>query len=225
MIITIDGPTASGKSSVARLVAQSLGIYYLNSGALYRAVAYLLIKHAGYAVEKLADVDVNSIRDIVNPARLHYRYANGSEHIYFDGVEITPDLKSSSIDQGSSIVSTNRVIREELTHFQRTVAKSTDLVIDGRDCGSHVFPNAQVKIFLTAQLSVRATRWRNEQERRGNIFTQQEAIEQITVRDTRDSKRVIAPLVIPENAHEIDNSNITLAQTVQKILDIVARFH
>jgi cytidylate kinase len=225
MIITIDGPTASGKSSVARLVAQSLGIYYLNSGALYRAIAYLLIKHAGYTVEKLAELDVSMVKDFVNPARLVYQYDGGQEHIFFDDSEITPYLKSSSIDQGSSIVSTHLVVRELLTQFQRTLAQSTDLVIDGRDCGSHVFPNAHVKIFLTAQLSVRALRWQHEQERRGNFFTQQEAVEQLTIRDKRDMERTIAPLIVPHNAHEIDNSHLSLTQTVQKILDIVARSH
>jgi len=221
MTITIDGPTASGKSTVARLVAQQLGIYYLNSGILYRALAYLLIHHAGYTLETLSTVQPEHVKEYLDPKRFVYRYDGGYEHIFFDTVDITPYLKTSQMDQGSSIVSTNMMVRQELTQFQRTIAQKNDLVIDGRDCGSYVLPNATVKIFLTALPAVRALRWQHEQERKGNVFTQEQALEQLMMRDKRDAQRSVAPLVVPEGAVVIDNSVLSLHETVHRVLDVI----
>lgn len=175
MIITIDGPAASGKSTAARLLAKHLGYYYLNSGMLYRALSYLLLEN-GYTLETIANHSESDIKQYLDPQHLVYVSDDQTNaHIYFDNKEITQYLKNERIDQAASVVSTNKVVRDYLLSFQRQLASTHDVIVEGRDSGTVVFPQAEIKFFLTASLDVRAERWRKELEEKGEKVSVVEA--------------------------------------------------
>jgi CMP/dCMP kinase len=215
MIITIDGPVASGKSTAARLLARQLNFYYLNSGLLYRAIGYLLLNKAHYSLEQLASADRKDVDTYLDEKRLRYAFGEqGVPHLSFDEQDITPLLKSEMMDKAASVVSTNPYVRERLLHWQRNLAANHNVVSEGRDSGTVVFPSAILKFFLTAPVIVRAGRWQADQERRGLVVTIQDAQAQIEERDTRDSSRSVAPLIVPEGAIIIDNGSLSLEETV-----------
>lgn len=222
MIITIDGPTASGKSTVSRILADKLSFYYLCSGLIYRAVAYLLVNNYGYTPETLAHVRLEDVIECADPTKLRYEYDELShERIFFEDDDITLYLKDKFIDQVTSIVSVNKDVRKAVTAIQRDIAQHYDIVTDGRDVGSVVFPDASVKFFLTASVEVRAGRWAKDQERYNNHLSLDEAIALITERDNRDKNRTIAPLIIPQDAIVIDTSLLSIEQTVEKMMEYV----
>jgi len=224
MIITIDGPAASGKSSVSRKLAKKLGFYYLNTGLLYRAIAYLLINKCAYKENQLKDPDPLDLKEYVDPKRLIYDFDQDyKEQIIFDRQNITPFLKTSFIDKGASIVSTNKMVRDLLLDIQRVAAQRFNIVVDGRDTGSIVFPEADIKIFLTASVKERAERWRKQQDAIGNVFSEEEAKHIIEDRDKRDKERDIAPLIIPDNAIFLDDSKLTIDETLAKVMDFIKK--
>lgn len=224
MIITIDGPASSGKSTVARSLAKKLNFYYLNTGLLYRAVAYLLINQCAYEHNKLRNPDISDLNNIIDKNRLIYEYdQDKKEQVIFDGQDITQFLKTSFIDEGASIVSTSKVVRDLLLNVQRVAAQKFDLVADGRDTGSVVFPEADIKIYLSASEKVRAERWRAEQEKNGNLFSGEESKNIIDDRDKRDKEREVAPLVIPEDAIFVDNSKLDIQETLERIIEFIEK--
>jgi cytidylate kinase len=219
MIITIDGVVASGKSTIARMLAHKLGYYYVCSGLLYRALAYVLINKFNYTEETVHTVNPQDIAACFDSSLFSYVYdEEHNERVFFEGQDITPYLKDSFIDKVTSITSVNVHVRHSVTQLQHTLAAEHDIVIDGRDVGSIVFPHAQVKFYLTASIEVRAQRWMNDQNRRGHHYSLQEAVEKIADRDNRDTERAIAPLIIPDGAVVVDNSNVTLDQTLKEML-------
>lgn len=222
MIITIDGPAASGKSTIARALAKKLHFYYLCSGLLYRSLSYLLLNVHRYTVQNLDAVTQKDIDYCFDQKRFSYQYdeING-EHIFYDGNDITPYLKDRLIDQVSSIISVNKTMRHAVTQLQHIIASTHDIVTDGRDVGSVVFPQAEYKFFITASVEIRAKRWQKDQEKYGNYFSLQEAIAAITDRDERDKGRLIAPLVVPAGAIVVDTSDLTVEQAIEKIINIV----
>lgn len=220
MIITIDGPSASGKSSAARLLAQKLGLKHLNSGLLFRALAYILITYFDYTQENLIYVKKEDIDKILSN-NFEYLSENGIGKIIYNQRDLTPFLKAQKIDQVASILSTVSYVREVLLNYQRHYALENSLVVDGRDAGSVVFPNAQVKIFLTASPEVRAQRWHDFMLQKGKKYTFKESLNEINIRDQRDKMRTDAPLIIPEDAIVIDNSNLNSSQTLDKIMSYI----
>lgn len=224
MIITVDGPAASGKSTLARSLAQRFGCFYLNTGLLYRAIAYILINNCAYTLEDLENPDPIQLQLYIDPKRLVYDYDKDfKERIFFDGQDITPFLKTSFIDKGASIVSTNEMVRDLLLDVMRVVPQKFKVVAEGRDTGTVVFPEANVKIYLTAPVQVRAERWKKEQLGKGISFTLEEAIETLKERDKRDSERKIAPLVIPDDAIIVDNCDMDAHQTLEHVLSLIKR--
>ncbi len=221
MIITIDGPTGSGKSTTAQLLAQKLGIFYLNSGFLYRALAYLLMHEKNYTLESLYNVAESDLRTFLDPHRLIYSCdSKGNPHVEFDGADITSHLKGEiEIDQASSIVSANHTVRAILLGVQRDIAVKHDLITDGRDTGTVVFPDADFKFYLTAPLEIRAKRWMHDQHARGNSINFEQACKQLAIRDERDMTRDIAPLVVPQDAVIVDNGLYSLDQTVEMLYE------
>lgn len=218
MIITIDGPTASGKSTVGRLLAKELRYYYLYTGLLYRAVAYLLMKERGYTLESLAHPDISLVEQLLDAKKFHYFYdPTDRERIVYNGVDITDHLKGNTIAQGASIVSADLQVREHLNALQRTIANNHNVVIDGRDSGSVVFPHAEHKFFLTASEDERAVRWQKQQTDRGIMLSIADAQEFIHSRDSRDASRAIAPLTIPNGAQTIDATHLSIAQVLHEI--------
>lgn len=222
MIITIDGPSASGKSSVARAVARRLGYYYLNSGMLYRGLAYCLIHRMQVSEGALASYENFS------PclATLRYSYDNKTDRmtIMLDGENVTATLKTPQIDKASSLLGNNKQARIAIMHLERKIAQMYDNIsVDGRDCGSLVFPNAEHKFYLTAALAIRAQRWQADQEKQGNKVSLEQAKAFLAQRDKNDSERSYAPLIVPEGAITVDSSHLDLAQTEQIICDYIQK--
>lgn len=222
MIITIDGPSSSGKSSAAKLLAETLGYYYYCSGLLYRACAYILKNHADYSKSKLQNPNSSDVALYCNYERLRYGYdLNHGVRILFDGIEITAYLKTPEMDECASIISVVDSVRIEIGIIQRHLAEQQrTIVADGRDMGSVAFPNAAFKFFLTASLEERTRRALADSTRHSahDKQTAQQEAQAIMTRDQRDTVRANAPLVMPEDAIAIDSTDMTLQQVVDTMM-------
>jgi len=213
MIITIDGPAGSGKSSIAREVAHILHIPILDTGALYRAFAYALFFH------KIDIHNEQQIERFLQEHPLSIREETDGLHYYVAHLDTTPFLREQEIGELSSIISTYHTVRKQLLPVQREYAKKGDLICEGRDMGSTVFPEADVKIFITARPEIRALRRQAETQ---NIHRSLQEIEdEIRTRDQRDRSRTLSPLIQPADASVLDTSDLSIHQVVEKILFLI----
>lgn len=217
MIITIDGPAASGKSTIARLLAEKLHFYYLNSGFLYRALTYCLLHDKQYTKETMASPLLDDVQECLDEKNLIYSYKNNTITIYYKNKDITPFLKDALIDEYVCLISPHKGIREQLSFLQQSIAQKHDIVVEGRDVGSVVFPHADYKFYITADLSTRASRWKKDQEKKGFHYTQKEAEQALLYRDQKDQNRSHSPLIIPEHAHKIDTTHMSITDAVNMI--------
>ncbi len=215
-VIAIDGPSGAGKTTIAKLIAEKLGFEYLDTGALYRAVALALRKEG---VEQ-TDSDDKIINVL---SHISVTFQNGK--IYINGEDVTGAIRSAEIDHYSSVFSARKIVREFLFNTQRNAALKNDLVIEGRDTTTIVFPDAKKKIFLDASLEERAKRRYKQYRANGINIEMDEALKSIIERDRRDANRDIAPLKIAEDALVIDSSNLTVEQVLKKIIDFIKTNH
>ena len=207
-VITIDGPTASGKGTVAHCVADALGFHYLDSGALYRLTA-LAAAQQGVSPDNAAAV--------ANIAKsLNIRFAG--DVIYLDGVEVTEAIRSEAVSQNASKVATNPAVRDALTQRQRAFAQPPGLVADGRDMGSVIFPDAKLKIYLTASAEARAERRTNQLKQKGISAIIADVVKELRSRDERDSNRSVAPLKKEHDAYLLDTTAISADAAVTQVL-------
>lgn len=219
MIITIDGPSISGKTSIARVLARYLHFDYLASGLLFRGLAYVLVHHYNYHESQLLHPRLLDVENALRPLHFEYRYSpEGGEQVLWHGQDITPFLADEKIGKYASIIGANPQVRNALARLQHDFADDKDLVTDGRDAGSVIFPHAYLKFFLTASLQARAQRWQKNQKEIGRDISIQQAEKEISERDERDTNRPIAPLRIPEHAIIIDNSSLTKEQVLERML-------
>jgi cytidylate kinase len=208
MIITIDGPVASGKSSIAKAMAERLGFKHCNTGMLYRAVAYLAPQHEGTGYGWVAG--------------LRYTFDGAQSVVFWQGKQIPKALLyGPGIDSLASKLSVDATLRNFLLPVQRAVAFEYDVIADGRDCGSVVFPHADVKIFLTAAPAVRAKRLMLAQDRHYLEMSLEDIADELAARDERDFKRACAPLVVPEGGVIVDSSDLTFDQTLEACLALI----
>ena len=221
MIITIDGPVNSGKSTIARMLAQKKNLFYINSGLLFRALSYVMTEICNISVEQLVTLTHDQILKCLDLSKLQYLYQGNAESVLYDGNNITWHLKSPEIDHAASLIATNGDVREILLKLERRLAQSHDVVIDGRDTGSVVFPDADYKIFLTASPEVRAKRWQASQEKKGNRLPFDVALKEVNRRDERDKTRLIAPLIEPQDAIRIDSSDKSTDEIIQEIEKVI----
>ena len=220
MVITIDGPVASGKSTMARLLAQQLDFYYINSGLLFRAIAYVLVARYGYQAETLEHASGQELLSIIVHHTITYRYRESAQ-ILIDGVDVTAQLKSAAIDRAASLVSVHEAVREKVLHMQHEIALTQNCVVEGRDAGTAVFPDAELHFFLTAPLEVRAGRWQKDQAGKDMVVTLEQAMTAIAERDERDSRRLCAPLRIPDGAIVIDAGTRTIPEVLAELVMLV----
>ena len=218
MIITIDGPVASGKSTVAKALAKGLGFCYLNTGLLYRATAYALMHTLRIAemidttMEAVTKQDLDCVYDLL------FTYDHVMLRVSFLGKDLTTELSQQRYEKPASMVASHSLVRMMLLDVQRDVAKRYDVIADGRDCGTVVFPQADVKFFLTASPDVRARRLFNDPKRKVSGTTLDEVKASLMQRDERDYKRAIAPLSVPVDALMVDNSDVSFEQSVAIML-------
>jgi cytidylate kinase len=217
LIITIDGPTASGKSTVAKLVAKKLGFAYLNSGLLYRGIAYVLVNFFNYNEAKLVNPVQADLDQITQNHNFKYLYQNDQPQVIYRGIDITAYLKTKEMDNYASISSAAPQVRASLMAIQRQIGQDQDIVAEGRDTGTVVFPQAQLKLFLTASLSVRALRWQGFMRKQGHDYSLAQSEQLVDERDQRDIHRHIAPLVPAQGAVIIDSSSLNIEQVVGQI--------
>lgn len=220
MIITIDGPVASGKSTIACMLADRLKFFCLYSGMLYRAVAYILIHDFDYTVQTISNALEEYIKAAIDPTR--FSYLSGGK-ILFDSKDITNLLKSPDIDLASSLLALSPDVRKLLTKYQRMLVEKVDAVVEGRDTGSVVFPDANIKFYLTASPEIRAKRYKEYQQAKRVSISIDEALKIIQDRDKRDKERKISPLIVPEGAIVIDNSFLTIEQTLALMLTYIKK--
>lgn len=212
--IAIDGPAGAGKSTVAKAVARSLNANYLDTGAMYRAFGLYMLR----AAVDINDMDVVAAR-CAEP-QVNVRYVNGVQHTYLLEEDVSKEIREEMCSKAASAVSRVACVRERMVALQQEIARGTDLVMDGRDIGTHVLPNATVKIFLTASPEVRAQRRYDELVKKGQAPDYQKVLEDIIARDYQDTHREASPLVRADDAVEVDTSDLTLEQVIDRITGI-----
>lgn len=211
-VIAIDGPTGAGKSTIAKLIAETLGFDYLDTGSLYRAIA-LVLRNSGVNPEDSDERLMNVLHG------MDIRYTDGK--VYLHGKDISEDIRSKEIDHYSSVFSTRKIVRDFLFDIQRDAATIRNIVVEGRDTTTVIFSNAWKKIYLDASLEERAKRRYFQYKTKGTHISIEESIRDIMERDKRDSNRDIAPLKKADDAFAIDSSNLSVEQVQEKILEYV----
>ena len=210
--IAIDGPAGAGKSTIAKKVAKTKGFIYVDTGAMYRAMAYYLL------MEKVNPENEKEIAKKCQGANITIRYVDGEQVVLLNGENVNGVLRTEEVGNMASTTSKNPKVRERLTQLQKELAVQNDVVMDGRDIGTCVLPNADVKIYLTASSAVRAKRRFDELTAKGESCDIKKIEEDIVKRDHQDMNREIAPLKQAEDAYLVDSSYMTIEEVVQKIL-------
>lgn len=211
-IITIDGPTSSGKNSVGFLLARKLGYQYIDTGMIYRVGTYLVLK------KRISLDDNEQMTDIFRNLKLEIKKSNGDLKICNNGEDLTFFLHSPAVTDHVSAVSAVREVREVTKVIQRKLGLEKNTVMTGRDIGSEIFPNAEHKFYLTADVEIRAKRRFNQLVKRDPNIKYEEVLKSMEERDKKDSEREVSPLRIPEGAIIIDNSYLSIEQTVDEML-------
>lgn len=213
LVIAIDGPAGAGKSTISKLIAKNLGINYIDTGAMYRAITYKCIKE---------DIDVNDIQRVVDLcSRTDVNFVDN--YIYLDGQRLNEEIRTLQVSSRVSDVAKIPQVREFLLEKQREIGKRSDVILDGRDVGTHIFPDAKYKFFLNASAQERGRRRYQELIDKGQSVVLEEIIEDIKKRDYIDSTREVAPLVKADDAIEVDTTSMTIDQVVTYISDMVRR--
>ncbi|MFA9462339.1 (d)CMP kinase [Thiohalorhabdus methylotrophus] len=219
-VVTIDGPSGTGKGTLANLLARKLDWHYLDSGALYRAVAWTALRD-GLALEEREEESLGELARTLNirfePA------AEGPVRVYIDGQEVTQELRSGPISEGASVVAAMQPVRDGLLELQRSFRRPPGLVADGRDMGTVVFPEAPAKIFLTATAEERARRRYEQLRAHETDVTLERITQELRQRDERDAHRNVAPLRASEGAYIIDTTNISIDAVLAEALERVRR--
>ena len=209
--IAIDGPAGAGKSTIAKLAASELSYIYVDTGAMYRAIGlYVYRKH-------VPEEDTNAIGETAKETEVSIRYIDGERHVYLNGEDVSEEIRKEHIGHMASVVGAVPAVREHLLSLQRQIAQENDIIMDGRDIGTHVLPEADVKIYLTASVKIRAQRRYKELVEKGVQCDLKEIEKDIEERDYRDMTRKIAPLKKAEDAILVDSSDMTLKEVVNTI--------
>ena len=216
--IAIDGPAGAGKSTVAKTISKNLGIIYLDTGAMYRAVALKAIRSG------LDTKDADALADLVKDIDIRIEYNNGEQRIFLDGVDVSGEIRTPEVSIGASNVAVIPAVRIKLVELQREIAENNNVVMDGRDIGTYVLPEARYKFFVTASLEERAKRRYEELLTKGMIgAVYEDVMQDIAFRDQNDSSRAFAPLSRASDAVEIDTTCMSPEQVADRILSIIKR--
>lgn len=211
--IAIDGPAGAGKSTIAKMVAKKLGFIYVDTGAMYRAIALYFLRQGMEASDEAA------VGAAVGGAGITIRYQDGAQQVLLNGEDVSGLIRTEEVGNMASASSVYPAVRAHLLELQRSLAAENNVIMDGRDIGTCILPDAQTKIFLTASSHVRAMRRYKELTEKGVACNLQEIEQDIIERDARDMNREIAPLKAAEDAVMLDSSDMTIEQVVQAIMD------
>jgi len=214
--IAIDGPAGAGKSTMARALAKELGYRYVDTGAIYRTVAYFL------DLLGISPKDSDGVERYIDELTIQIQYdETGKQHMIMNGMDVSDDIRTQDISQKASLVSAHPLVREVLLDMQRQVARENNVIMDGRDIGTVVLPKADVKIFLTASAEVRAKRRYDELIAKGQKAQLSQILKEIEQRDYQDTHRPIAPLKQAKDAVKLDTSELTIEQVIAEMKRIV----
>ena len=214
--IAIDGPAGAGKSTIAKALAKELGYYYVDTGAIYRTVAYFL------DLLGISPKDVDGVERYIDELTVEIEYdETGKQHMLMNGMDVSDEIRTQDISQKASLVSAHKVVRDVLLDMQRSVARKHNVIMDGRDIGTVVLPKATVKIFLTASAEVRAKRRTDELIAKGQKAEFNTILKEIQLRDHQDSTRPIAPLKQAEDAVLLDTSELDVEGVLAQMKKII----
>lgn len=216
IIIAIDGPAASGKSSLAKYLADRLNFLYVDTGAMYRAITY-------FAINNNLVNDEQALVEATKKINLSLEYKNGITHVYINGNDVTEKIRSPRVNSKVSDVSRIQGVRTELVKLQQKFGEQNNLIVEGRDTTTVVFPNADLKIFLTADVKERAKRRHKEFLEKGVKISLDEVEKSIMNRDKIDSGREVSPLTKADDAVEIDTTNLTIEEEIERIIERVEK--
>ena len=214
--IAIDGPSGAGKSTIAKKAATKLGYIYIDTGAMYRTVG-LYLNRLGINIKAEKEKVINSLSGI----NVDIKYENGEQHIFLNGEDVSSLIRTPEISMAASDSGTVLEIREKMTHLQRNLAKNNNCIMDGRDIGTFVLPDADVKIFLTADVHVRAERRYRELTEKGEQVKFEDVLSGMVLRDKNDSTREFMPLKKADDAILIDTSDLSLDESVDAVIKCI----
>lgn len=214
--IAIDGPSGAGKSTLARLISERLGYLYIDTGAMYRAAALKMI-NLGIDIKN----DTASVAEAISDTDIRLSHIGGSQHIFLDGKDVTDFIRTGEVSMGASAVAAIKQVRLKLVELQRKIAENNNCIMDGRDIGTFVLPNADIKIFLTASAEKRAQRRYAELLEKGADVSYDEVLADMIKRDKNDSERSFAPLKEAPDSIRVDTSDVDLDGSVKLIEDII----
>lgn len=214
MNIAIDGPAGAGKSTIAKLVAKRLGFIYVDTGAMYRAIALYLIRN------KINVDDASAVEHACGDISVSIAYEDGVQQVYLNGENVSAEIRKEQVGNMASRAAAKQAVRDKLLSLQRDIAAASDVIMDGRDIGTFVLPQAELKIYLTASVSKRARRRYDELAAKGEQPDIAKIAEDIETRDYQDMHREIAPLKRAEDAIYLDTSDMTIEEVVETILTL-----
>lgn len=215
--IAIDGPAAAGKSTVAKQVADQLSYTYIDTGAMYRAITQQALAH------QVSFDDEAGLAKLLDKIVIHFKYDHnhGGQRVYINEEDVTEAIRSDKVTKHVSLVSSHGLVREEMVKRQREMIEKAGVVMDGRDIGTHVIPDAEVKIFMNASVDERAERRFKENKRKGLNPDLQSLKDDIRSRDKQDQERIVSPLVKAEDAIELDTTALSIEEVTEAILTII----
>lgn len=209
--ITIDGPSGAGKSTISKLLAEKINYEYLDTGAMYRAITYYLLEN---------NIDLDNEDEICqNLSNIEISFDNSE--LFLNGNKLSKEIRTREVTNNASKVSSYKCVRDKMTSLQRLIAKGKNIVLDGRDTGSTVLPNAEFKFFLTASPEARAKRRFDQLLEDGMEAGFDQVLMEIKERDYKDENREISPLRVPENAYIIDSSDLNIEETISRFMEII----
>ena len=214
-VVAIDGPSGSGKGTITKLVGEKLGLVNIDTGATYRCVALATI-NKGYKLE-----EESKIVSLLDEMNIEFKKIENEEKVFLNGKDVTKEIRSKEVNKIVSQVSHIPEIRENMVDFQRKIAEGKNVIMEGRDIGTNVFPNADVKIYLDATPEERAKRRMKQNEEKGIESNYEEILENIKFRDHNDKTSNVAPLKKAEDAIYVDTSNLTIEEVTKKIIEII----
>ena len=213
--IAIDGPSGAGKSTISRIVASEIGFIYVDTGALYRAIGIYAL-HCG-----IDPKDADGVASLLNKIEVKLSFVDGEQRVILNGQDVSEDIRTAAASMAASDVSAISVVRDFLFELQQSIARGSNVVMDGRDIGTVVLPNSQIKIFLTASAEDRARRRYEEMKQKGQDVFYKDVLDDLVRRDYNDSNREICPLRPASDSIIVDTTDHTLEQAVEKLTTLI----
>ena len=214
-VVAVDGPAGSGKGTITKRIAKEMNLTSIDTGAMYRSVTLAMLN------ENIALDDLEKISKLLDEIKIEFKKIDGVQKVYLNGKDVSLEIRTKPVNENVSPVSTIKIVRERLAKLQREMAETIDVIMEGRDIGTNVFPNADVKIYLDATPEERAKRRLKQNEEKGIKIPFEEIVENIKFRDNNDKTSSVAPLKQAEDAIYIDSSNMTIEEVAKKVIEII----